>query len=248
MKNEPNVTQLTVSVEYQAFLTDIKQRYRSAQLKAAYTVNQEMIQFYWQLGSQIVEKQAQTAWGSKFLAQLSHDLQKAFPSTKGFSVSTLERMRKFAICYPREIPAQAVRKLPWGHIVLLIEQVKDTEAREWYATNALKNGISRSILALQIEQDLYSRQGKQAHKITNFQDRLPSPQSDLAIELFKDPYDFRFLPVTEAAKEQEIEQAMTHHLSKLFLELGTGVRHEVASKSCFHSVGNHPCHWMNLGV
>lgn len=211
-----------IDTEYQTFLSEIKQRYQSAQLKAAYAVNHEMIQFYWRLGKLILEKQTKSTWGTGFLEQLSKDLRIDLPGTKGFSVSNLERMRKFAVLYPEEISAQPVRELPWGHIVALIEQVKDTEAREWYASNALKNGISRSILIMQIDQDLYSRQGKQGHKITNFKDRLPSPQSDLAIQLFKDPYDFRFLPVTEEAAEQEIEKSMINHLSKLFLELGTG--------------------------
>lgn len=216
------MTTLTIDTEYQAFLTDIKQRYRSAQLKAAYAVNREMIQFYWHLGKQILEKQTMATWGNKFLDKLSKDLRADFPGTKGFSVSNLERMRKFATLYPEEISAQPVRELPWGHIVVLIEQVKDPQARDWYASNALKNGIARSVLTMQIEQNLYARQGKQEHKITNFQDRLPPPQSDLAIQLFKDPYDFRFLPVTEDAAEQEIENSMVAHLSKLFLELGTG--------------------------
>jgi predicted nuclease of restriction endonuclease-like (RecB) superfamily len=218
----PPMSQLILEAEYQAFLTHIKQYYQKAQLKAAYAVNCEMIQFYWRLGQMIIEKKAQTAWGSNFLRQLSKDLQAEFPATKGFSVSNLERMRKFASLYPDLISAQAVRELPWGHIVVLMEQVKNFEAREWYANNALKNGIARSVLIIQIEQGLYERQGKHAHKMTNFAERLPSPQSDLAIQLFKDPYDFRFLPVTEEAKELEIENSMVNHLSKLFLELGTG--------------------------
>lgn len=213
---------LALDTDYQVFLSDIKQHYRNAQLKAVHAVNRQMIQFYWHLGKQILEKQAQTAWGSKFLEQLSQDLRADFPGTKGFSVSNLERMRKFAALYPDEIPAQAVRELPWGHIVVLIEQVKDPAARDWYAANAAQNGISRSILAMQIEQELYARQGKQAHKLTNFSERLPAPQSDLALQLFKDPYDFRFLPVTEIAAEQEIEHSMISHISKLLLELGTG--------------------------
>jgi predicted nuclease of restriction endonuclease-like (RecB) superfamily len=216
------MTQWVSSGEYQALLADIKQHYCSVQLKAAYAVNQHMIQFYWHMGKQILEKQTKTTWGSQFLNQLSRDLQTEFPGSKGFSVSNLERMRKFASLYPTAIPAQAVRELPWGHIVVLVEKVKDPEAREWYAQNAIKNGISRNVLMMQIKQDLYHRQGHDAHKITNFIERLPSPQSDLALQLFKDPYDFRFLPVTESSQEQEIEHSMTKHLSKLFLELGTG--------------------------
>ena len=211
-----------MNAEYKNFVADIKQYYQNAQLKAAYAVNHEMIQFYWHLGKKILEKQTQSTWGTQFLEQLSKDLQLYFPGTKGFSVSSLERMRKFAGLYPEIIPAQPVRELPWGHIVVLIEQVKNPEARDWYAMNTLKNGISRSILIMQIEQDLYARQGKECHKITNFKERLPAPQSDLAVQLFKDPYDFRFLPVTDEAKEQEIEKSMVSRLSKLLLELGTG--------------------------
>ena len=124
--------------------------------------------------------------------------------------------------YILTIGQQPVAQLPWGHIIVLMEQVKDPEAREWYANNTLKNGIARSVLIIQIEQNLYERQGKNAHKMTNFAERLPSPQSDLAIQLFKDPYDFRFLPVTEEAEELEIENSMVAHLRELFIELGTG--------------------------
>lgn len=212
---------IIIDAEYQTFLAEIKRRYRSSQLKAVYAINHEMIMFYWQLGKQIIEKQSLTNWGSKFLERLSKDLQLEFPGTQGFSVRNLKFMRQFAELYP-EIGKQAVSQLPWGHIIVLMQQVKDIGARDWYANNVLNNGISRSILIMQIEQDLYTRQGKQSHKITNFPERLPSPQSDLALQLFKDPYDFRFLPITEEAQEQEIEHSMVHHLSKLFLELGTG--------------------------
>jgi predicted nuclease of restriction endonuclease-like (RecB) superfamily len=215
------MSQLTLESEYQAFLVHIKQHYQKAQLKAAYTVNREMIQFYWKLGQMITEKQTQTVWGSKFLEQLSHDLRVEFPGTSGFSVRNLKYMRRFAQLYP-VIGQRPVAQLPWGHIIVLMEQVQDPEAREWYANNTLKNGIARSTLVIQIEQDLYDRQGKNAHKVTNFAERLPSPQSDLAIQLFKDPYDFRFLPVTEEAKELEIENSMVANLRKLFIELGTG--------------------------
>jgi len=216
MKNE-----LAFDPEYTQLIADIKQRYRQSQLKAAYAVNREMIQFYWELGNTIVEKQTKTTWGSKFLEQLSRDLQAEFPGSAGFSVTNLKYMRKFAQTF-HAISQQPVAQLPWGHIILLIQQVKDPEARYWYAQNTLKNGIARSVLTMQIEQNLYERQGKNDHKLTNFAERLPSPQSDLAMQLFKDPYDFRFLPVTEEAQELEIENAMVSHLPKLFFELGTG--------------------------
>lgn len=226
------MTKIIFGNDYKDFLIEIKQQYRSAQLKAVYSVNKEMIQFYWQLGKGIIEKQAQTDWGTGFLKQLSSDLQNEFSGTSGFSVTNLGRMRKFARMYPDLISAQPVPKLeksaqpvaqlPWGHICVLIQQVKDPEARAWYAENALKNGVARSVLIMQIEQNLYERQGKHVHKITNFVDRLPQAQSDLAMQLFKDPYDFRFLPVTESSAEQVVEESMVAHLRHVFLELGAG--------------------------
>lgn len=146
---------ISSDTEYQAFIAEIKQRYRNAQLKAVSTVNEQMIEFYWDLGKRILAKQKAAKWGSKFLAQISMDIQRDFPGTKGFSVSNLERMRKFARLYPESISAQAVRKIPWGHIVVLIEQVKDPAARVWYVNNILRNGIARSVLSIQIEQEEY---------------------------------------------------------------------------------------------
>ena len=156
---------LITDVEYQTFLTGIKQRYRNSQLKAAYAVNHEMIQFYWHLGKQIIEQQVHVKWGSKFLSQFSKDMQTEFPGTGGFSVRNLKDMRKFAELYP-EIGQQLVAQLPWGHIIVLMEQVKNSNARNWYANSVKKNGTSRSVLTIQIEQELYEREGKNSHKVT----------------------------------------------------------------------------------
>ncbi len=224
--------QLINDDEYKLFLTEIKHQYRSSQLKAALSVNTEMIQFYWYLGKRVVEKQQEVTWGSKFISQLSDDLRREFPGTQGFSTRNLNYMRLFFNTYPNLYPAQTtqaslivqqpVAQLPWGHIVLLMEKVKDPDARAWYAQNILKNGTARGVLMMQIEQNLYERQGKDTHKITNFAHTLPQPQSDLARQLFKDPYDFRFLPVTDEANELKIEHALVKDIQKLFLELGKG--------------------------
>jgi predicted nuclease of restriction endonuclease-like (RecB) superfamily len=99
-------------------------------------------------------------------------MQNAFPGSKGFSLRNLQYMQQFYETYPL-ITQQAVAQLPWGHIIVLIERVKDIQARDWYAQNALKNGISRNILMMQIKQNLYTRQGKNDHKVTNFERKLP---------------------------------------------------------------------------
>ena len=95
---------------------------------------------------------------------------------------------------------QVVAKLPWGHNVRLIEQVKDPAERLWYAKQTIHNGWSRNVLVMQIESGLYQRQ-RQGRAITNFQATLPSPQSDLAQQIIKDPYNFDFLTLTQEAQE-----------------------------------------------
>ena len=84
---------------------------------------------------------------------------------------------------------------------------------------ALENGWSRNILALQIESGLYERQGK---AVTNFPATLPPADSDLAAQVFKDPYLFDFLGTADPRREQEVERALTDHIQRFLLELGAG--------------------------
>jgi hypothetical protein len=73
---------------YKQWLTELKGKIRSVQLKAVISVNSALIQFYWELGKMISGKQA--AWGSKLLETLSRDLQDEFREMKVFSVSNLK--------------------------------------------------------------------------------------------------------------------------------------------------------------
>lgn len=149
-------------------------------------------------------------------------MRREFPEMQGFSKRNLEYMRHFARLYPNiEFAKQSVSQLPWGHIVRLMQMVKNDPTREWYAQQTIKNGWSRSVLEMQIENGLYERQGS-PKKITNFHDSLPSPQSDLAHEMLKDPYNFDFLTIQGKAKERAIENALTTHIRDFLLELGQG--------------------------
>lgn len=207
---------------YLDFLKNIKLRYQLAQLKAAHSVNTELIEFYWQLGKDIIEKQAQAQWGDKFLDQLSIDLQNEFPGTKGLSVRNLKLMRQFAQLFPDSIRQHPVAQLPWGHIAVLMQKIKNSVALEWYARNTIQNNISRNVLLMQIEQDLYGRQGKDDNKVANFNYTLPKPQSDLALQMLKNPYTFDFLTIGEDAQEKEVENELIKHISKFLIELGVG--------------------------
>ena len=211
---------LTVNPDYGKFLADLKTKIRSAQIKAALSVNNQLIRLYWEIGQEILKKQKEAGWGAKIIDQLAKDLSVAFPDMKGFSPSNLKYMRRFAEEYPGlKIGQQPADQLPWWHNVILMTKVKNLSERIWYAEQTLENGWSRNILSLQIDSKLYHRQGK---ALTNFKTKLPPLQSDLAEQTLKDPYIFDFLSVGREAHEREIEKELVQHITKFLLELGTG--------------------------
>ena len=120
-----------------------------------------------------------------------------FPQTTGYSVRNLKYMAKFAQLFPdAEFVQASLAQITWYHNIALMDKVKDTHAYLWYAVQTAKNGWSRNVLVHQIESGLYQRQAL-AEKISNFERRLPSPQSELAVQTMKDPYIFDFIPFKE---------------------------------------------------
>ncbi len=207
-------------LEYQRFLEDLKRRVTGSQYKAALSVNQELVLLYYQIGKQILESQAKHGWGAKIIAQLSKDLQSAFPEMKGFSTRNLNYMRKFAEEYPDvTFVQQVVAQLPWGHNIFLIDLVPDQQTRLFYIKETIAQSWSRNRMVMQIESALHRRQGQ---AVTNFKTQLPSPQSELARETLKDPYVFDFLSIGTEAQEREVEKALVQHIEKFLLELGAG--------------------------
>lgn len=203
--------------EYKNWIKEIKAKIRTTQLKAAVAINSSLIEFYWDLGKMIAEKQ--TAWGTQFLERLSKDLKAEFPDMEGFSVRNLKYCRQFYQFYDVEFGQQAVAQIPWGHNILIFTKSKSINEAHFYIQQTIENGWSRDILSLQIKSDLFSRQGK---SITNFSKNLPAVNSDLAEQLLKDPYNFDFLTLTEPYKERELENALVENITKFLLELGTG--------------------------
>ncbi|HVI88135.1 MAG TPA: PDDEXK nuclease domain-containing protein [Dongiaceae bacterium] len=214
----PDITPL--SADYAAWLADLKTRVERARQRAAVSVNRELVTLYWQIGRDILERQQQQGWGARVIDRLARDLRAAFPDMKGFSPRNLKYMRALAEAWPGgEFVQQPAAQLPWFHLCTLLDKLKTNELREWYAAQASEYGWSRNILVMQIETRLHERKGG---AVTNFADRLPPAQSDLARETLKDPYIFDFLGLTEAAQEREIERALTQHITRFLLELGAG--------------------------
>ncbi len=208
---------------YRNLIADLKHRIQAAQIKAAVTVNTQLIALYWDIGKQIAEKQQASGWGDAVIEQIAKDLSREFQNMKGFSRANLYRMTRFYAFYANqeEFVAQAVRQIPWGHNILIFQQIKDHSKALWYVRKTVENGWSRNVLAHQIDSRLYERQAEKP-RIDNFTERLPAPQSDLARETLKDPYVFDFLSVGDEAHERELETALVERITRFMLELGKG--------------------------
>jgi len=217
--------------EYGNLLASLKLKIRSAQIKASISVNKAMLALYWDIGEMIIKKQAEAKWGDFFIEKLATDLRGEFPNMKGFSRRNLFYIKQWVQFYIGKTrlvqqPVALIKKvqqlvgqIPWGHNVLVISKVKSLEEAEFYLKETIAHNWSRSVLAIHIEADDYRRKGKLPN---NFHLTLPKPQSDLARETLKDPYNFDFLCLNDDALEREIEDALTTHITRFLLEMGAG--------------------------
>ncbi|MCX5842419.1 MAG: PDDEXK nuclease domain-containing protein [Deltaproteobacteria bacterium] len=236
---------LIIDKEYKAWLSDIKLKIRNVQIKAALKVQTELLNFYWELGADIVAKQTQARWGDGLVEQLSKDLMAEFPEIKGFSRSNLKYIKKWYLFYrqdhtkgqqpvgqiqevekSQQVVGQTgqqaipqITQIPWGHNIAIITKCKNIDEALYYVQCTLAHNWSRSVLVHQIESGLYKREGK---AVTNFALTLPKPQSDLAVQTLKDPYVFDFLTMTKDYNERDLENALVSHVRQFLLELGAG--------------------------
>jgi predicted nuclease of restriction endonuclease-like (RecB) superfamily len=205
---------------YAELLEDLKARIRQAQVRAALSVNRELVLLYWHIEREILQRQQQEGWGAKVIDRLARDLAREFPEMKGFSPRNLKYMRTFAEVWPDEqIVQDVLAQITSYHNITLLEKVKERPERLWYVEQTIEHGWSPNVLVHHIESGLYQRQGK---AITNSGRTLPAPQSDLARSLLKDPYVFDFLSLGPEAQERELELALLDHLRDFLLELGKG--------------------------
>lgn len=231
------------ALPYTKLLTEIKSRIHIAQTKAVLAVNREMVFLYWDIGRILSNQQESKGWGAKVFLRLSIDIKNEIPEVKGFSERNLKFMSQFFREYPYlgealgkqavslndtsanplilldNFGQQLVAQIPWGHNILLMQRVKELEARYWYIQQTIDKGWSRSVLLLMIENQTYKRQGK---SINNFSKCLPPSQSDLVLQALKDPYIFDFLTLEKEFHERELETGLLQHVQKFLLELGQG--------------------------
>jgi predicted nuclease of restriction endonuclease-like (RecB) superfamily len=205
---------------YAKTLGEIKRRIQQERLRVVLAANTAMVLLYWDIGRVILDRQEREGWGAKVIDRLAADLREAFPDMKGFSPRNLKYMRAFAAAWPdRAIVQQLAAQIPWFHNCVLLDRVTDSTERIWYIRQVIEHGWSRNILALQIDGRAHQRQGK---ALTNFKATLPPADSDLAAQVFKDPYLFDFLGTADPRREREVEQALVDHIQRFLLELGSG--------------------------
>ncbi len=240
------------TIDYMSWIKGIKERIAISRVKASLAANYELIELYWYLGSQIVEKQKMARWGSRFIDQFSKDLKEAFPDMTGFSPKNLRYCRAFYTFFSDpEIWQQAVAKL------------KQTDSlQKWQQPVAIKSSSNMDVIIPHLSgqipwghniyiftksksfeeaffyihetiengwsRDVLALQiksnlySRQGTAITNFKTTLPEPQSDLAQQTIKDPYSFDFLTLTKPYNERDIENQLINHITKFLLELGKG--------------------------
>ena len=206
---------------YKEWLEQLKAKIQSAQLKAAVEVNSQLLQLYWELGKEIVQKQSQAEWGESVLEKLSIDLKLSFPDITGFSKRNLYAIRQWYLFFSQqyEFVPQPVAQIPWGHNRLLISKIKDVETAVFYAVETIKQGWSRDQLETQIKSNFFEASSS---PITNFDKTLPKSQSELAKETIRNPYNFDFLGLESTALEREIEGGLVKHITRFLIELGKG--------------------------
>ena len=126
----------------------------------------------------------------------------------------IEDMEKLFLVSP-------VARINWASHVIMLDSSLPLGVEYWYMKQSVEMGWSSNVLKMQIESRLYERQITN-RKVNNFTATLPSPQSDLANYLLKDPYIFDLAGAKELADERDIEEQLVKHVARYLLEMGNG--------------------------
>ena len=223
---------------YVKWLSDLKKRFRIAQLKAAIKVNTEMLKFYWSLGEDICEKQKHYKWGAKVVDRLSLDMRSEFPQSEGFSRTNLFDIKRWFIFYSRQIEIvhqaggllqkvdnsntpmpEILLRVPWRHQTFIVSKCATIPAALFYLNKVVEGNMSRTELEQVVNSNLYEHAGK---ALNNFDITLPQPQNALATEIIKDPYKLDFFSLPRKFSEMDLENKLATNITRFLLELGKG--------------------------
>jgi predicted nuclease of restriction endonuclease-like (RecB) superfamily len=213
-------SEIDLPADYVELLEALKTRVTDARIQAQRTVNTLLIELYWSLGKDILGRQERQGWGSGVINRLANDLRASFPDMKGLSARNLQYMTAMVRAWgASENVPQAVAHLPWGHIRTILDKAATTEERDWYAAAAIQYGWSRNVLLNMMMNHSMERTGAAP---SNFTRQLAAPDSELAQQMAKDPYNFEFLGLSGEVAERELENALTSRITETLQELGPG--------------------------
>lgn len=200
---------------YLDFIQDLKKKIVAAKSKAILSANRLMIEHYFDIGKEIVNKQEALGWGKSIVEQMSKDLIDEFGEKSGYSSSNLWRMRNFYLSYKDKLKlAQSVREISWGQNILIFEKCKDAKEQEYYIKNTIEYGWKRNVLLHHIKTNLLKRD-KINTQINNFTTTLPSELSELAIDIVKSEYNLEFLNISNDVHEREVEKFKPEYAGKM---------------------------------
>ena len=237
--------------EYVEWLKELKLRFMRSQAKTAVKVNSAMLEFYWSIGRDLVNLRAEERWGAGVVKQFSLDMREAFPNSTGFSHTNVKYMKRWYLFYKENITKsqrpvdqnlnligdgtdhtpkgqrpidllempEIFGQVPWGQHIDIISRCESLDEALFYIRNVVDNGWSRPELNVHIDAKLFQAQGS---AVTNFERTLPVPQSQLAKEILKDPYNFGFLSMKQRYDEKDLEEALVNNVTSFLLELGKG--------------------------
>ena len=211
-----------VEVLYSDLLSSVLDEVRAAQLELLQSSNATVIDLYWRVGRQILERRSVEGHGAAVIDRLARDLSSSFPGQRGFSKRNLQYMRAFAAAWPSaEKVQQLLHFLPWGHIQTLLDRLDDTGHREWYAQRVLDGGWSRGVLLDRLNAQLHLREGQAP---SNFPARLGenSEMADPLRSLATDPYRLDFIELEPGTSERRFEQAIVDQMTSFLQHLGRG--------------------------
>jgi len=213
------MSEILSSTEYINFVAEIKRKVLSSQYEALKKVNRELIELYWSIGHDIVQKQEVFGWGKSVVKNLSDDLQKEFVGIKGFSVQNLWNMRQFYLEYKENKKLQPmVGEISWTKNVIIFQKAKDDLEREFYIKMTKSFGWTKNVLINQIENRTYE---KYLLNQTNFDKTIQKKYKHQAILAVKDEYNFGFLELGNEYSERELELGLINNIREFLAQMGT---------------------------
>jgi len=210
------MSKLTNQKEYKTFLKKLKDEIQKRRHKALQTINRELIALYWEIGKRIVHRQEKSGWGDGIVENLACDLSVIFPDTKGFSERNLWNMKQHYLAYRDSEKLQTLSaEISWSNNLLIIEQTKDIQEREFYLKLSIKERWSFRELRKQFDTDLFTR-----YMSTKTPSKTLPAKSIDTLAPFKDHYVLDFLGLSATHSEMELRGAILANLRDFFLEFG----------------------------